>query len=123
MSEAALGHLSAYDWPGNVRDLKNIAERLAVNSHTNIIGIQDLPHKFQNITPNFETSKNADISSFLGIPLAEVEKMLIDRTLIETSRNRAKAARMLGISLRTLQRKIKETGREEISPLNAKTEV
>jgi DNA-binding NtrC family response regulator len=96
---------------------------LAVNSHTNIIGIQDLPHKFQSITPNFETSKNADISSFLDIPLAEVEKMLIDRTLIETSGNRAKAARMLGISLRTLQRKLKETGRARISPLNAKAEV
>lgn len=115
MSDEALTRLSAYNWPGNVRELKNITERLAVNAQGNIIDASYLPAQFQNIAFIPETPPLLNLAPFLGIPLEDIEKMLIDYTLEKTNGNRTKAARLLGISLRTLQRKIKEYGREELT--------
>ena len=114
MSPDALTKLSNYNWPGNVRELKNITERLAVNAQGNVIEASHLPAQFQNIAPLPDTPLLFDLTPFLGVPLEDVEKMLIDYTLENTNGNRTKAARLLGISLRTLQRKLKEYGQGEL---------
>jgi two-component system NtrC family response regulator len=117
ISEEALTRLSVYDWPGNVRELKNITERLAVNAPSNTIEASHLPAQFQNLMPQMQSPSSPvlDLTPFLGIPLEDIEKMLIDYTLENTNGNRTKAARLLGISLRTLQRKLKEYGQEELA--------
>jgi transcriptional regulator with PAS, ATPase and Fis domain len=112
ITDEALEKLTAYNWPGNVRELKNITERLAVNAQSDTIEATHLPPQFQNIVP--EPSSNFDLTPLVGIPLESIEKMLIDITLQNTHGNRTRAARLLGISLRTLQRKLKEYGQEEM---------
>ncbi|MFT5368344.1 MAG: DNA-binding NtrC family response regulator [Candidatus Latescibacterota bacterium] len=114
ITDEALEKLTAYNWPGNVRELKNITERLAVNAQSDTIEATHLPPQFQNIVPEPEPSSNFDLTPLVGIPLESIEKMLIDITLQNTHGNRTRAARLLGISLRTLQRKLKEYGQEEM---------
>ncbi len=114
ITDEALEKLTAYNWPGNVRELKNITERLAVNAQSDTIEATHLPPQFQNIVPEPEPSSNFDLTPLVGIPLESIEKMLIDITLQNTHGNRTRAARLLGICLRTLQRKLKEYGQEEM---------
>lgn len=108
ISPDTLSILLAYDWPGNVRELKNIAERLAVNAQGETIEPNNLPLTLQNIPTPPETNFEIDLTPFIGIPLEDVEKMLINCTLEKTNGNRTHAAKLLGISLRTLQRKLKD---------------
>lgn len=106
ITEPALARLVAYDWPGNVRELKNITERVAVTTLSDTIDAQHLPTELQEIlkTPD----SHPDLTPFRGISLDDIEKMLIDYTLENTNGNRKETAQILGISLRTLQRKLKE---------------
>lgn len=110
ISPEALAKLVSYDWPGNVRELKNITERLAVTTVGETIEVGNLPTNFQSLHNPPEISDKLDLNPLLGIPLEDIEKMLISHTLEKTNGNRTHAARMLGISLRTLQRKLKEYG-------------
>jgi DNA-binding NtrC family response regulator len=95
---AARSALDAYTWPGNVRELQNVMERSVILVHGEI----DLKHlnlePFQEVVPS---SKGA---------LQETERETIRRVLAEAGGNRKQAARILGISLRTLQYRIKEYG-------------
>ena len=100
MSAEFIEKLKAYKWKGNIRELKNTMERITILSDTNILAIEDLPYEIKNCN-NSKTT----LSSF---NLAATEKELIERTLAHTKGNKTEAARLMGIGLTTLYRKLEE---------------
>lgn len=102
----ALFLLQSYGWPGNVRELKNLLESLVVTVPGHVIEEGDLPPSIrgekgmEEILPKVEA----------GMTMRDMERDLIRKTLTRTDGNRTRAARILQIGVRTLQRKIKEYG-------------
>lgn len=92
-----------YVWPGNVRELKNVVERIVVTCPDTEVGPDRLPSRVRDAEPEPDGLIVPSRSS-----LAEMEKELVARTLGDTSISRKQAAEILGISLRTLQYKIKK---------------
>ena len=103
----ALSCLEAYHWPGNVRELKNTVERLVVYATSGVIDVDDLPADLRVHAPAGGDATRSSIP-YTGLTLAEIEEAAIRNTLEHTRGNRTQAARILRISLRTLQRKLKE---------------
>jgi two-component system, NtrC family, response regulator HydG len=104
ISADAMAHLVHYYWPGNVRELANLIEAVAVEVEDRRIETDDLPEAIRgrlDIVP-------VSVGSMVGLPLAQIERIMIERTLETTGGNREAAAKMLGIGTRTLYRKIKE---------------
>ena len=99
--------LMRYDWPGNVRELENIIERAVIMSRGEVIIPLEFPNNIQNLD---EGLKDPQINLKPGRSLKEVEKEMILRTLEETGGNRTHAARILGITRRTLQLRLKDYG-------------
>jgi two-component system response regulator HydG len=98
-----------YDWPGNVRQLKNIIESMVVVDYDQVLDVDDLPDELAE--PNNHTvvdTEGKGLAGLVGKSLADLEGMFIAETLEFTGGNREEAARMLGIGERTLYRKIKE---------------
>lgn len=92
----------AYDWPGNIRELRNVIERAIIVSKKPILDINDLsiaPHSKHNILS--EISHESCL-----IPLSEMEKIHITNILKHFNGNRAKSAKLLQISPRSLYDKI-----------------
>jgi DNA-binding NtrC family response regulator len=100
-----VGVFRTLSWPGNVRQLRNIVERLVVTIPRQTISIEDLP-------PALISSGRPDRTFSIrpGMSLAQVEAELIRQTLANVTSNRAEAAKKLGISRRALQYKIKRYG-------------
>lgn len=92
--------LQQYDWPGNIRELKNVIERSVILENGNELSIATLPFTLQHPADHKTTS----------FELAEVEKQHIRKVLQHTNGNKTEAARLLGIGLTTLYRKIEEYG-------------
>lgn len=105
ISPEALELLGNYSWPGNVRELENALERAVVLTTGSTILPSSLPNSIYKNTVEKSPVEKLDLKP---TSLREVEKQLIMKTLEETDGNRTKAAKILGISLRTLQYKIKE---------------
>jgi len=108
----ALSALDKYPWPGNVRELKNTLESVVVLSIKDKIGLEDLPmyiRRAESATPAARPPAPPE-----GKPktLAEVEKRAIFNTLAACGGNRTQAARLLGIGVRTIQRKLAEYGQD-----------
>jgi two-component system, NtrC family, response regulator AtoC len=103
LSDAALGVLMAYDYPGNVRELRNIIERASVLSHSPVIQPWNLP-------PDLAGGKEAEAgpSRNLAVAVAAAEKECILKALREANGNRTEAARLLGISRKSLWEKAKQ---------------
>jgi len=113
LTDEALSAIMAYDWPGNVRELRNCVESLVVLSRGRMIGLSELPRKVR---------ESVDQSSLVlqegGVPpvaqpeiettLRGAEVKMIRDALAKTCGNRTEAAKILGISRRTLHRKITE---------------
>jgi len=100
----ALVLLVQYDWPGNVRELRNAIESMVVRASGNILTKRDLPPEIWAPAP-----VDGDVWQFLaGQTASEVEKHHIRVSLELTGGNRHKAAKAMGVSERTLYRKIKE---------------
>ena len=110
----ALEAMIRYDWPGNVRELRTAIEHAVVLSKNEMIHLTDLPHSVQSrgIIQN-EVQMNQPIIG-KGVTLEEAEKQLIIRTIKECSGNRTAAAKKIGISRRTLHRKLHRYGLEGI---------
>jgi DNA-binding NtrC family response regulator len=108
ISRQAMRLLRLYAWPGNIRQLRNLIERLVVTVKDAVIEPEHLPEEVQ---ASREDARTMIVS--LGSPLKEIEREAIRRTLIEVTNHREKAAKLLGISLRALQYKIKEYGIHE----------
>lgn len=101
-------------WPGNVRQLRNIVERLVVTIPLQTIGTEDLPAA---LICSVRPQQNFSIRP--GMFLAQVEAELIRQTLINVTPNRTEAAKKLGISRRALQYKIKRYGLANLSKPHA----
>ncbi len=108
ISQEAMRLMVNYVWPGNVRELKNVIERLVVLVKDKTILPGHLPVEIQ---ASQETEKQMVIS--LNEPLKEIEKAVIQRVLKEVTSHREKAAKILGISPRSLHYKIKDYGIKE----------
>ncbi|MHC4398805.1 MAG: sigma-54-dependent transcriptional regulator [Planctomycetota bacterium] len=108
VSSAARRKLLSYPWPGNVRQLRNVVESMVVVDYDGLLDLDDLPDELAGEhEPSGEPSA-ASLTSLVGKPLQEIERLFITETLRVTGGNREEAASMLGIGERTLYRKIKE---------------
>jgi two-component system response regulator HydG len=110
MSTAARRKLLAYDWPGNVRQLRNIVESMVVVDYDGVLDSDDLPEELVEPGQAPAEASAGSLATLVGKPLEEIERLFITETLKLAGGNREEAARMLGIGERTLYRKIKEYG-------------
>lgn len=98
-----------YDWPGNIRELRNCIESAVVICSGNQIKLEDLPPNISQVTSD----------SLINIPsnvtLDEAEKIIILQTLAQNKNNKTKTAELLGIGRKTLHRKLEEYGMEKLS--------
>jgi DNA-binding NtrC family response regulator len=102
LTEETLAVLRAYSWPGNVRELQNVVERALILADCDQVTVEDLPssiRKGQSLIEKLMVHRPS---------LAELEKAYITRLLEECGGRRARVAKLLGISERTLYRKLKE---------------
>jgi two-component system, NtrC family, response regulator AtoC len=101
ISDRALDLMLQYPWPGNVRELRNVAERMVLLSPNETLEPRDLPASIGH-----SQDSRQEISIPLNQPLEDMEKAVISSVFSRITRNRRKAADILGISLRTLHYKI-----------------
>ena len=111
-SSEALDALQAHDWPGNVRELRAAVERAVVLSRDPIIGLRDLPPDIRQ-PRRAPTTDASDTRAPIHTPegtttVHDAERNLIIEALRETGGNRTEAARRIGLSRRTLHRKLHE---------------
>ncbi|MBX7149923.1 sigma-54 dependent transcriptional regulator [bacterium] len=114
ISEKAMTCLIEYDYPGNLRELRNIIERLVVTSDTDI-DVKNLPSEIKNATKKLSTKKiefsydpSMSLKEISRQALHIIEKEWIHNTLAHTGDHYGKAAEILGITPRTLYNKMKE---------------
>ncbi|OQA56968.1 MAG: Transcriptional regulatory protein ZraR [Candidatus Omnitrophica bacterium ADurb.Bin277] len=101
----ALEALTSYGWPGNVRELKNIIERMIVLSSSDTLTLDQVPEDIRG----FRKAGGTASSAINGVTtITDAERELIKNALLETRGNKSMAADKLGISRRTLYRKIDE---------------
>jgi len=108
MSTASRRKLLKFDWPGNVRQLRNVIESMVVVDYDGVLDEDDLPQELCDEPSAEGESAAGTLSSLVGKPLSELERLFIRETLQFTGGNREEAASLLGIGERTLYRKIKE---------------
>ena len=110
LTERSLEILTGYDYPGNVRELQNIVERLVVLQKTGYVDVEDLPEKLHATkTP---AAVEPDIDKGYGTLVSEYEKALILKALDKTKGVKSQAARMLKMNRTTLIEKMKRLGIE-----------
>ncbi|OQW97200.1 MAG: transcriptional regulator [Verrucomicrobia bacterium A1] len=107
LAPETLDAMTAYPWPGNVRELRNTIERMVVLSHGDILTPRELPPAIRTAAePHARAHGGA--RTLEGVTLDEAERRLLVSALEATGGNRVQAAKRLGISRRTLHRKINE---------------
>lgn len=109
LTEAAMNCLLSYGWPGNVRELRTAIEHAVVMSNQSELDIQHLPDFVSGLGHHFESSsvKNT-LAPEEEFNLHALEQRAVQGALRVTDGNRTKAAELLGISRRTLQRKLRD---------------
>lgn len=109
LTDAALSRLMAYEWPGNVRELRTAIEHAVVMSNDDTLDIFHLPEFLERSSiQNESLSPKNTLAPSEEFNLHALEQRAIRGALESTSGNRTKAARLLGISRRTLQRKLRD---------------
>ena len=113
ITEPAMAILMAYDWPGNIRQLRNTIRTMVVMCDRDTLDVRDIPPDIYQVKQLQGQVAGGPIitetpSDLTGKSLDEVEKQHIKSTLALTGGNRAEAAKILKIGERTLYRKIKE---------------
>ena len=103
----ALDALMRYGWPGNIRELENIVERAVILTREDYVPFSELPEPIQESSGD-TLSEQARDGIRPGMTIKEMEKELIIKTLEDNDLNRTHSARILGITRRTLQHKLKE---------------
>jgi two-component system, NtrC family, response regulator HydG len=101
-SNEALERLESYAWPGNVRELENLIERTVLLARKDRIDAEDLPEEVAGV----KRPPRDAILELVGTPLADIEQRLLDETLRITGGNKTQAAKLLGIDVRTVARKL-----------------
>jgi len=102
----ALAILADYDWPGNIRELENVIERAAILCRDDTIRREDL--SIPSTSPVLPAGSAGEGKIGLSIPLKEIERMHIEGVLKNLKGNKAEAAKILGISLKTLYTKLQQ---------------
>ncbi len=123
LSADAMKALVQAPWEGNVRELRNLVESMVVLTPGNIISLRDLPPEILAAesraggttglaagppVPEAQSDDGPAVTIPVGLTMDEIERRAILQAIEATGGNRTKAAEMLGIGLRTLQRKLKE---------------
>jgi DNA-binding NtrC family response regulator len=115
-SEEALQSLINYNWPGNIRELENLVERLSILKGHGLIELEDLPPKYKAespvtiATPNTNNSNSQDEGLDFNTAVDQYENQLILKALEKTGWNRNQAAILLRLNRTTLVEKIKKKG-------------
>ena len=104
-SPETMQQLQAYRWPGNVRELQNVVEHVVVLANNEVVEFSDLPEEISG-----ERGPQDVVNITVGTTLAETERELILETLRKTGGNKTQTAKLLGIGVRTLYRKLEEYG-------------
>jgi DNA-binding NtrC family response regulator len=105
VGQAAMRILEGYDWPGNIRELRNVIERATILAEGDFIESAHLPAKLVSTEPDAAESI-ASVILMPGTTVEEAERRLILLTLEHTRNNKTRAAEILGISLKTLHNKL-----------------
>ena len=106
ITDSAQTILTNYDWPGNIRQLRNCIRTMVVMAEQDPLDVKDIPLEIHQLRQLQAPSRpKRDLA---GVSLNELEKQAIIDTLARTNNNREQAAKILGIGERTLYRKIKE---------------
>ena len=105
LTEGAVDVLCAYRWPGNIRELRNFCENTVVLKRGNEITEYDLDPKYHNQT-EVSSAEPPPLASSPTLSKEENEKRLLRNALIKANGNRTHAAELMGISRRTLHRKL-----------------
>ncbi len=103
---AAMDAIIKYNWPGNVRELMNAVERAVVLARAEYLDVNDFP-SIQGELPESMSPRPEEI---WDMPLEEIEKVTILKTLESLKGNKSETARRLGITRRTLHKKLKKYG-------------
>jgi two-component system response regulator HydG len=112
LSEEAMDALSSWRWPGNVRELENAMERAVVLARGDVVGLLDLP-------PELRPEGSGAVRRLvfpIGTPLREMEDTAIRETLRQCAGDKKVAAALLGITARTIYRRLEEWGTPEDGP-------
>ena len=99
--------LEAYPWPGNIRELRNLCERMVILHHGKTLTLEMLPPELGNNQQGPATGEAFALPAS-GISLDELEKTMISQALDRTHGNRSRAARLLGLTRDTLLYRIKK---------------
>jgi two-component system response regulator HydG len=102
-SPEAMGAMKNYAWPGNVRELQNAVERSVALTTGSVVELEDLPDDIRRHSPQDEK-----IILPVGASMEEIERLAILQTLKKTGGDKELAARLLGIGLATLYRRLKD---------------
>ena len=100
---AAYERLSAYTWPGNIRELRNLVERMVVLARGKVLDVKDIPAQVRE-----KAIEGGAVRVDAELTVDEMEKRMVIQALEKTGGNRTKAAEKLGISRRTLHRKLNQ---------------
>lgn len=101
-----------FDWPGNVRQLRNAVETMVVLDTDGTLDVDDLPPELADVEPERQASSSGP-SDLIGKPMREIERWAIEETLRMTNNNREQAAKILGLGSRTIYRKLEQYTQEE----------
>jgi len=104
-SPDALDRLMQYEWPGNIRELRNLIERLQILHEGDEVTAADLPPEFGRAPRAVAAPADEPL-----VPLHELERRYVERVLRATGWNKAQAARVLEVDIKTLNKKIRDSG-------------
>ncbi|MEL7497415.1 MAG: helix-turn-helix domain-containing protein [Planctomycetota bacterium] len=120
-SDAALELLMEFEWPENTNQLMRVIEAAAKNCKTRNITEVDLPDSFLHAINAMRVGRPVEVSIDLNEYLASVEKILVERALVQARGNKTKAAKQLNISRPKLLRRLSQLGLTEfLSPISPK---
>jgi len=115
-SDDALRMLSSYNWPGNIRELENLVERIAILSDSDTIGTDQIPDFIRGVQyptlPQLEDFVLPSLGVDFNALVDDYENKLIATALSQTGGNKKAAAKLLGLNRTTLVEKIKKKGLE-----------
>ena len=109
-SRRALAALERYGWPGNVREMRNVVERMMILEPSGTLHLEDLPPEIRGEPGAASETERAFRLPPGGVELEEVERALVRQALARADGNRTHAARLLGVSRDTLRYKLKKFG-------------
>jgi DNA-binding NtrC family response regulator len=110
ISNDAMQALSAYPWPGNIRELENTIERIVILSANDEVGLEDLPAEVRvGSAPTAMRTRGFELPEE-GLDLEEVEMHFIEQALERTSGNATKAAKLVGLTPKTFEARAQRLG-------------